>query len=158
MIYESLTINPLVNMIQDLSIYELCILLACKKCEEYGSKSSNNFIPYSFDIAYNEYCKFVTGGANNAHISDSDLFRDKLMSNLSVNKSIVLTSFEKLLELGFLKLSSVNKKLLDAKDRKRDISSLPVRLNNLHPIEIDNYLKSRKEQLNSEIYRWAIGG
>jgi hypothetical protein len=154
--YQYLTTNSALSMISDLTIYELCMLITVKRLEEYGSSRSTTFTAYNFETLFNEYTKFITGGANSSNIQDQDVFRDKLLSTLSVNRTVLLTAFEKLIELDLIKLTGKSKHVVDTgKGRKRDVSKVTVRLNRLHPSEIERYFKENKSVFPSEIFKFV---
>lgn len=129
------------QMIKDLTELENIVLMSVKRIEEVGT------VKYNFTAIYEQYMKFITGGAQTTDIDERDIFRDKLMLHYPTDRDIVYKAFDHLIDLQLLKLTS------SKTDLKKKISN--VRLNEIHPSEIQNFVQKNADSFSSEIYKYA---
>ncbi|KAL0483433.1 origin recognition complex subunit 4 [Acrasis kona] len=138
--FEKMDQNDRVCMIKDLTLLEFNVLMSIKHIEENGTTK------YNFEDIYSEYIKFITGGAQTTNINQKDVFHDKLIVSFTIDRNIVYKAFDRLIDLKFIKVSSA---------RLTKKYTAGVRLNELHPSEIQNFVVKNKDFFSTEQYRYA---
>lgn len=122
----------------------------------YKELEMNRITKYNFETVYNRYMSVLTGGAQEASsITERSIFKEHLMLREYVtDRRQILSAMERLLELNVIKISG-----LGASGTVQSISKLQqsnIRLNELHPSEIHNFIKEHAKELPQEAIRFAL--
>jgi hypothetical protein len=138
--YARLTLDGRLEMIRDLTQLEMRIFFTIKKIEQVGEQS------YTFDTIFARYMRFVTN-SNTTDIDSKDRYNSKLVTVTITDKNSVYNAFQHLLDLQLIKFAS------RVSDKKKHTTN--VRLNELHPSEIENWVRKNEHDFNTEVYQYA---
>lgn len=123
----------------------MALLIAIKRTEEVGVEK------YNFGFIYNEYYKFMYS-AKSTDIKSKDRFKsNRLLSTTCYNHRTALKAFENLVDLKLVKLSRPTKSMFNSES----LDSFHIRLNNIHPNEIENFMIENETAFESELFKWA---
>lgn len=119
---------------------ELYVLMGVKRIESIGIDK------YNFESIYVEFMNNVTGGAQTTDIDERDIFKDKIMQNLNTDRAAVRKAFEHLLDLRLLKYTS----------KSKNTATVGVRLNEIHPTEITQFVIKNRDLFSTELFHYSM--
>ena len=152
--YVHFTSNERLMLVRDLSSMELTLLIVIYKELEF-----NRITKYNFDMIYERYMSFLSHGAQNAaSLEKQDLFHnDRLLTNFTADRHVILRALEKLLELGLIKVSGsgIRSAAQGKLKRASRLEQNNIRLNEIHPSELQHFIKEHASEFESELVRFA---
>ncbi|KAG2394013.1 hypothetical protein C9374_003777 [Naegleria lovaniensis] len=149
-------VNSKLSFIQRLNQCQLILLCAIKKMESlYSSNRGNSSIDINFETVFNVYMKFATGGAQSSNIRQEHVYTEG-RTQIQLDKQVIFQSFLSLIDLKVIHF--VSQKQIPS--TRKDQSITKVRLNNIHPSQIDNeierlFQENRLYSMNSEMLEWC---
>lgn len=143
------------SFIPRLNQCQLILLCAIKKMESLYSSNRTCSIDINFETVFNVYMKFATGGAQSSNIRQEHVYTEG-RTQIQLDKQVIFQSFLSLIDLKVIHFVS-HKQIPTT---RKDQSITKVRLNHIHPSQIDNeierlFKENRLNTMSSEMLEWS---
>ncbi|KAF0982492.1 hypothetical protein FDP41_011422 [Naegleria fowleri] len=148
-------LNSKLSFIPRLNQCQLILLCAIKKMESLYSSNRTCSIDINFETVFNVYMKFATGGAQSSNIRQEHVYTEG-RTQIQLDKQVIFQSFLSLIDLKVIHFVS-HKQIPTT---RKDQSITKVRLNHIHPSQIDNeierlFKENRLNTMSSEMLEWS---